>query len=140
MASYLYIVVSPINVLQVAPLFFLGSTLIFIGYDLVYEWLVEIRHKIFLSEYAIVWATFIAIHIVGMDAGIVIGVLVSLVDHVLTSATTSGLNRVLKRSRAVWSPKEHEVLQNQGYHPDHPKMATNTNKTKIKTETKKRKN
>ena len=124
MAAYLYIVISPINVLEVAPLFFLGSTLIFIGYDLIYEWLVEIRHKIFLSEYAIVWATFIAIHIVGMDAGIVIGILVSLVDHVVVSASTTGINRVTKRSRAVWSPGEHKLLQNQGYHPEEPKIVT----------------
>lgn len=31
MVVFLYIVVSPVNILQVAPLFFLGSTLIFIG-------------------------------------------------------------------------------------------------------------
>jgi SulP family sulfate permease len=38
MCVFLYVVVSPMNILQVAPLFFLGSTLIFIGYDLLYEW------------------------------------------------------------------------------------------------------
>ena len=27
-------------------LFFLGSTLIFIGFDLLYEWIVEVRHKV----------------------------------------------------------------------------------------------
>ena len=33
---YAYIVASKVNILQVAPLFFLGSTLIFIGYDLMW--------------------------------------------------------------------------------------------------------
>lgn len=36
--SFLGVVLSTINVLQVTPLFFLGSTLIFIGVDLLYEW------------------------------------------------------------------------------------------------------
>jgi len=38
---------STVNILQIAPLFFLGATLIFIGYDLLWEWLIEIREKIF---------------------------------------------------------------------------------------------
>jgi sulfate permease, SulP family len=29
---YAYVVISPVNILEVTPLFFLGSTLIFIGY------------------------------------------------------------------------------------------------------------
>lgn len=36
--SFLGVVLSTINVLQVTPLFFLGSTLIFIGTDLLFEW------------------------------------------------------------------------------------------------------
>lgn len=67
MAAFLYIVVSPVNILEIAPLFFLGSTLIFIGYDLMYEWLWEVRHQVFLSEYFIVWLTFSAIHVFGID-------------------------------------------------------------------------
>jgi hypothetical protein len=67
MAVFLYIVVSPVNVLEISPLFFLGSTLIFIGYDLMFEWLWEVRHQVFLSEYFVVWLTFCAIHVVGID-------------------------------------------------------------------------
>jgi MFS superfamily sulfate permease-like transporter len=36
--SFFAVVWSTVNVLQVTPLFFLGSTLIFIGFDLLYEW------------------------------------------------------------------------------------------------------
>ena len=39
MFIFMYVVTSPVNILEVAPLFFLGSTLMFIGYDLIYEWL-----------------------------------------------------------------------------------------------------
>ena len=98
--------------------------ILFPRYDLLYEWLFEIRSKIFLSEYAIVWATFLAIQIVGMDAGIVIGVLVSIVDHVVHSAKTTGVNRVYKRSRAVWTPEQHKILQDHGYHLQSPKIVT----------------
>lgn len=89
-----------------------------------YEWLFEIRSKIFLSEYVIVWATFVAIQVVGMDAGIVIGVLVSIVDHVVHSAKSTGVNRVYKRSRAVWTPEQHKLLQDHGYHLQDPKIVT----------------
>ena len=124
MLVFLYVVTSPVNVLQMAPLFFFGATLIFIGYDLLYEWvsrevtdlplacifayfllnplqLIEIRHKVFLSEYCIVWATFIAIQVVGIDFGIVLGVLVAIVSHVVSTAQISSVNRVLISSRAV---------------------------------------
>lgn len=35
---FLAVVISTVNVLQIVPLFFLGSALIFIGVDLVFEW------------------------------------------------------------------------------------------------------
>jgi SulP family sulfate permease len=124
MIVFLAVVLSTVNMLQVAPLFFLGSTLIFIGYDLLYEWLFEIRHKIFLSEYVVLWLTFLAIQVVGINAGIVFGVVVAMVDHVMTTARVSALNRVPKRSRAVWSPEHWKILQTHGYHSQHPKIVT----------------
>jgi MFS superfamily sulfate permease-like transporter len=75
-------------------------------------------------QYIIVWATFIAIQLVGMDAGIVIGVLVAIVDHVIHSAKALVVTRVNKKSRAVWSPEEYRILQNQGYDPHQPKIVT----------------
>lgn len=38
---FLYFALSKVNLLDVTPLFFLGSTLIFIGIDLLYEWVSE---------------------------------------------------------------------------------------------------
>ena len=67
MVAFLYIVVSPVNVLEISPLFFLGSTLIFIGYELMLEWLWEVRHQVFLTEYFIVCFTFCAIQVVGIN-------------------------------------------------------------------------
>lgn len=92
--------------------------------DLLYEWLFEIRGKIFLSEYVIVWATFIAIQVVGMDAGIVIGVLVAIIDHTIHSSKTLNVYRVSKKSRVVRTPEEQRILQYQGYNFQAPKIVT----------------
>jgi CRP-like cAMP-binding protein/anti-anti-sigma regulatory factor len=124
MCVFLYIVVSPVNVLQIAPLFFFGSTLIFIGYDLLYEWLWEIRHQVFLTEYLIVLLTFVFIQIVGIDFGIVLGVLVAIIEHVVLTVQTSGVHRIQKRSRAVWTPGENKILHNYAYNYVWPKIVT----------------
>jgi CRP-like cAMP-binding protein len=115
MGVFFYIVVSPVNILQISPLFFLGSTLIFIGYDLCWEWLWEVRDQVFLSEYGIVWLTFCAIHIVGIDAGIVLGVLIAIVEQIVTTAQTSSVVKVDRRSRAVWTPSDAKILHDYAY-------------------------
>lgn len=119
---YMVVVASPMNLLQIAPLFFLGSTLIFIGYDLLFEWLYEIRDSVLLSEYATVWGTFLAIQIVGVDAGIIIGVLFAILENVVVTAQTTIVHRVRKRSRAVWNKEGFKILQDHGYHPTYPKI------------------
>jgi MFS superfamily sulfate permease-like transporter len=124
MIAYLAVCASTINILQIAPLFFLGATLIFIGYDLLWEWLFEVRTKLFFMEYVILLITFVAIQIIGMDAGIMFGVVVALVDHVASTTRVSSLSRVNKRSRALWSQEDWNVLQLHGYQPHHPKIAT----------------
>lgn len=125
MFVFLYIVVSEVNMLQIAPLFFLGSTLIFIGYDLLFEWLWEIRHQVFITEYAIVILTFLAIQLVGIDAGIVVGVLVAIVDHVVLTAASSTITKIQKRSRAIWTPDENKILHNYAYNiATGPKIVT----------------
>jgi hypothetical protein len=124
MIVFLYIVVSPVNVLEISPLFFLGSTLIFIGYDLMYEWLWEVRDQVLLSEYGIVWLTFFAIQIVGIDAGIVIGVLIAIVEQIVKTAQTSNVIRVEKRSRAVWTPSDAKILHHHAYSAEGPKIVT----------------
>jgi SulP family sulfate permease len=86
--------------------------------------LIEIRHKVFLSEYCIVWATFIAIQVVGIDFGIVLGVLVAIVSHVISTAQISSVNRVSMSSRAVWTPSDYKLLHDHGYNPLYPKIVT----------------
>jgi len=115
---------SKVNFLEVSPLFFLGATLIFIGFDLVYEWIVEVRHKLLLSEYIVLLTTFVAINIIGMDYGIIFGIAIAIIDYVISTAQVSSLSRVSKRSRAVWNPSQWKMLQNHGYHGENPKIVT----------------
>ena len=61
-----------------------------------------------LTEYLVLIATFIAIHIIGIDAGILFGVVVAIIDHVVTTAQVTTVTRVVKRSRAVWKPGKFE--------------------------------
>jgi CRP-like cAMP-binding protein/anti-anti-sigma regulatory factor len=124
MCVYMYIVASPVNILEISPLFFLGSTLIFIGYDLMYEWLWEVRHQVFLSEYFIVWFTFVSIHLVGIDFGILIGVLIAICDQILTTAQATGVNRVERRSRAIYTPEDSRVVHEKAYSAFCPKIIT----------------
>ena len=65
--TFVAVVVSTVNFLEVTPLFFLGSTLLFIGFDLMFEWLIEVRHKLLFSEYAVLLATFFAIQFLGIN-------------------------------------------------------------------------
>ena len=91
------------------------ATLIFIGYDLLFEWLWEIREKLLLTEYLTLIATFGAIHIIGIDAGILFGVVVAVIDYVFTTAQVTTVTRVIKRSRAVWTPEDYKLLQDNAY-------------------------
>jgi len=115
MIMFVSVVVSKVNFLSVLPLFFLGATLIFIGYDLLYEWLWEVREKLLLTEYLVLVATFVAIHIIGIDAGILFGVVIAVIDYVFTTAQVTTVTRVVKRSRAVWKPEDWKLLQDNAY-------------------------
>lgn len=122
--SFIGVILSTVNVLEVTPLFFLGSTLIFIGVDLMYEWIIEIRHKLLLAEYCVLLVTFISIQVVGIDAGIILGIGIAIVDYVVTTARVSSMTRVVKQSRAVWRQDQRQILNMHGYHIQHPKIVT----------------
>lgn len=89
---------------------------------MLFEWLLEIRSRVLLSEYGTVWGTFIAIQVVGVDFGILLGVLIAILDNVVGTAQTTSCRRVQKRSRAVWTPHEYKILQEYGYHSNAPRI------------------
>jgi hypothetical protein len=57
-----------------------------------------------------------------MDAGILVGVLFAVLDHVFHTAHTTDVRRISKQSRAVWSPQEAKIIQSQGYNDQTPKI------------------
>ena len=75
-------------------------------------------------DYAIIWTTFIAIQIIGMDFGILLGVVVALVEHVASTTRVSSIMRVMKRSRTVWSKEDYNILSKEGYDAMTPKIIT----------------
>ena len=111
-----------VNLLEVSPLFFLGGTLTFVGFDLLYEWLVEVRHKLVMSEYGVLIATFVAIQIIGIDAGVLFGVIIAVIDFVVTTARQSSLTKVSRRSRTIWSTNRRKLVEEHGYHTLNPKI------------------
>ena len=58
-------------------------------YDLMLEWLYDVRSKCRPMEYAIVWMTFFIMPIAGVNAGIGIGAILSVVEHKVHIRRTS---------------------------------------------------
>ncbi|GMI36444.1 hypothetical protein TrRE_jg3586 [Triparma retinervis] len=114
-ALELCVFAAKVDVLSYSPLFFFGATLIFIGLDLLLEWLIESRTKLMDEEYCILILTFLAIQAVGIDAGIIVGVVMALVEFVITNRVYSEgkkyVRRVERRSRKVRPMEAWKELQ-----------------------------
>jgi MFS superfamily sulfate permease-like transporter len=72
----LVIILIPFPILSYVPNFFYGSLLSMICMDLMYEWLWEFRSKVTTAEYLIGLSTFALIHFLGVEYGILLGVVV----------------------------------------------------------------
>lgn len=70
------VIVMPFPVLSYVPNFFYGSLLSMICIDLMYEWLWEFRTKVTIAEYLIGLSTFGLIQLLGVEYGIVAGVVI----------------------------------------------------------------
>ena len=65
----------PVNVLSYIPNFFFGSLLVMICVDLMFEWLIDVRHQVTSAEYAVVLSTFALCLALSVEFGIIGGVL-----------------------------------------------------------------
>ena len=68
-------VVVPFNILAYIPNFFFGSLLVMICVDLMFEWLIDVRSRVSPPEYAVVLSTFALLQVLGVEFGIIAGVL-----------------------------------------------------------------
>jgi MFS superfamily sulfate permease-like transporter len=73
------IIMMPFPIMSYVPNFFYGSLLSMICIDLMYEWLWEFRTKVTPAEYLVGLATFGLIQVLGVEYGIVAGVVVYVV-------------------------------------------------------------
>lgn len=66
----------PFNILSYVPNTFFGSLLMLICLDLMFEWLIDVRSKMTSAEYVVVLATFSLLQVLGVEFGILAGVIV----------------------------------------------------------------
>ena len=96
-----------VDLLSFSPLFFFGATLIFIGFDLLVEWLYDISSKVTLSEYLVLISTFGAILIMdNIDFGVILGITLSIVEYTVSQGGNNVhhfVKKVERRSRKVRS-------------------------------------
>jgi SulP family sulfate permease len=78
------IVLVPVSVMSYVPRFFLAATLFFVAFDLLLEWLVLAYRKMCVREWAVVWLSFLAINLVSLDVGMLIGVGVAVLNFLLS--------------------------------------------------------
>ncbi|KAG7384412.1 hypothetical protein PHYPSEUDO_002600 [Phytophthora pseudosyringae] len=78
------IVAVPVSVMSYVPRFFLAATLFFVALDLMLEWLVLAYRKMCVREWAVLWLSFLAINLVSLDVGMLIGISVAVLNFTLS--------------------------------------------------------
>ncbi|KAG2777948.1 hypothetical protein Pcac1_g11584 [Phytophthora cactorum] len=78
------IVAVPASVMSYVPRFFLAATLFFVALDLMLEWLVLAYRKMCMREWAVVWLSFLAINLVSLDLGMLIGIGIAGLNFILS--------------------------------------------------------
>ncbi|ETL94809.1 hypothetical protein L917_07319 [Phytophthora nicotianae] len=104
------IVLAPVSVMSYVPRFFFAATLIFIAIDLMIEWLILSFKKMSLREYAVLWMTFVAVNIVALDEGMLIGVGIAIVNFLLDYIRLPVVSRKPRASGATRTLLERRVL------------------------------
>ncbi|TDH68388.1 hypothetical protein CCR75_001425 [Bremia lactucae] len=99
--SELAIVLVPLSVVSLVPRFFFAATLIFIAIDLMLEWLVHVYQKILPREYVVLWLSFIAINMVSLELGMVLGIGFAIINFLLGYAQVRVVSRRSRSSAAV---------------------------------------
>ena len=110
-ASEITLVSMNIDPLSCLPLYFFSAMLTFIGMDLMKEWLWDVRSKLLTSEYQVLLATFTCIVLAGINQGMVIGVVLSIIDFVIGYSSTTETLKVNKRSLTMRHPKQQKLLK-----------------------------
>ena len=106
----LIIITFPFSITSYIPKLFFGSFLTLIAVDLMYEWLITARKKIMGIEFAVCWLTFISIQFTGVEGGLVLGILFSMVGFVVGYAKSTTVVPRFISSKVVRTFKERAIL------------------------------
>jgi len=87
------VVIVPVSIMSYLPRFFFAATVIFIAIDLMIEWLVLTYWKMSIREYAVLWMTFVAINVVSLDVGMLIGMGIAILNFLLGYIRQPVVNR-----------------------------------------------
>ncbi len=113
--SELFIIVLPFSITSYIPRLFFGAFLTLISVDLMYEWLIVVRSKIMGIEFAVCWLSFGSMQMAGVEAGLVMGIVFSIIAFVISYAKTTAVEPVFKSSTVVRTFKERALLiENRG--------------------------
>eukprot|EP00045_Choanoeca_perplexa_P014077 m.163665 g.163665 ORF g.163665 m.163665 type:complete len:1097 (+) comp16556_c0_seq5:174-3464(+) len=101
----------PMSLLQYTPKFFFGAVLVFIGFDLMWDWLISSFQLVSRLEYVIVWGTLIAIVAFGnLELGFVTGIGLCLVMFIIEYAREPTSHKVRKHSNVIRGFKQRQLL------------------------------
>ncbi|TMW65111.1 hypothetical protein Poli38472_009278 [Pythium oligandrum] len=104
------VVLLPVSVMSNVPRFFFAAMLIFVAIDLLLEWLVLVYRKLMFREYIVLWASFIAINLISLEIGMLIGLGVAFLNFLLGYTKSKVVNRLFKRSSAIRKHAERVIL------------------------------
>lgn len=104
---------TPFNVMAFLPNFFFASLVMWIGYDILKDWLFISFKKVSPVEYLLLLGTFAAIIAVGLEWGIALGVLAAAAHFAIEYANVSvkAFTVVPSRSGSVRSFDQRTVLE-----------------------------
>ncbi|OQR95113.1 Sulfate Permease (SulP) Family [Achlya hypogyna] len=111
LAAELLIFVLPIPLTAYIPKFFFGGLLTLIAIDLMMEWLVHASSKLRFREYLLVLATFVLINLLGLEQGMIAGLICAMTNFVFSYAEGVSVVKTLSRSRVQRSYQERQFLR-----------------------------
>ncbi|KAK9824383.1 hypothetical protein WJX72_009880 [[Myrmecia] bisecta] len=111
--SALLMFLLPFSVIDYLPKFFFGSLIMWIGFDIAKDWLVKSFWRVPRVEYALLWATFVAIIALGLELGILLGIIMASVLFAVLYAQVNvmAFTVVPSRSGAVRTFEQRTVLE-----------------------------
>jgi len=97
----LLVVLLPVSPLAFVPKCFFGALLVMIASDLISEWLLFGHSKMSGSEYSVALLTFFAIQVLGVESGLAVGVLGSMVAFIVVYARIPNIKTISHKYSSV---------------------------------------